>query len=70
MQMEEIVFDGYGLVVSRDDETWFLLYNAGGRGVQMRKDVISLEDALRVMAGPPDATKALLDLQRRSATLG
>jgi hypothetical protein len=68
--MSTIIFEDYGLAVSRDSEGYYLIYNAGSHGMAMREDPISDDEATEVMAGPREATKVLIALQRRVAEGG
>jgi hypothetical protein len=64
--MEAVVFEGFGLVVTKLRDRYFLQYNAGTHGVTMRKDAITKEQAMRVMTGQThEVTSVLIDIQRR-----
>jgi hypothetical protein len=64
--MEAVVFEGFGLVVTKLRDRYFLQYNAGTHGVAMRKEGITKEQAMRVMTGQThEVTSVLIDLQRR-----
>lgn len=64
--MEAVVYEGFGLVVTKLRDRYFLEYNAGTHGVAMRKDAITKEQAMRVMTGQThEVTSVLIEIQRR-----
>ncbi|WP_423199804.1 MULTISPECIES: hypothetical protein [unclassified Cupriavidus] len=68
--MSEIIFDGDGLMVSKDGAKYYVKYDAGAHQVAMREDEISEKEARRIMSGSAEATKVLFELQRRLAVAG
>lgn len=68
--MSTVIFDDYGLAISKDKGRFYLIYNAGAYGIAMREDPISDEEAAQIMSGPRAAMQVVRDVQRRLAEKG
>jgi hypothetical protein len=68
--MSTVIFEDYGLAISKDEQGYYVVYNASDGGIAMREDPITEDEAAQIMTGPRHATKVLLAVQRRLTHTG
>lgn len=68
--MKTKIYDDHGIEIFKEDERFFIQYDAGAHVVANRLDEISKADAKLAMRGPQDAYHVLISLQKRLEAAG
>lgn len=68
--MSTRIFDNYGIEIFKEDNRFFVRYDAGAHMVVPRLDEMSQEEAELAMTGPLAAERVLFSVQKRLQATG
>ena len=68
--MNELIFSGYGIEISRRDQRFFLSYDAGEIASVIKEEEISEEEARQAQESSASAYRIILKCQKRAESQG